>query len=106
MIRIVQLTFQPAYTENFLNHFDRVKEQINAFPGCRGMQLLRDEENPSVFFTYSEWKSEADLENYRKSALFRGIWPEVKPWFAKKAKAWSTDALFNGFDYKKASKKA
>ena len=106
MIRIVQLTFQPAYTEAFLNHFGKVKDQINAFPGCLGMQLLQDEKDSTVFFTYSEWDSESDLESYRQSELFRGIWPQVKPWFAQKAKAWSTDTIFNGFDKKQSQSKA
>ena len=39
-----------------------------------------------------------DLENYRTSETFIGIWSTIKPWFAEKAVAWSVDAYFDGFE--------
>lgn len=98
MIRIVKLTFKPEHVDDFLNHFETVKNDINSFPGCQGMQLLRDKKNTNVFFTYSEWTAPEDLESYRTSALFGGIWPVVKKWFDAKAEAWSVDKQFDGFD--------
>ncbi len=35
----------------------------------------------------------ADLENYRNSKLFRGIWSKTKPMFNGKPEAWSVDKL-------------
>jgi len=97
MIRIVQLTFKEEHVQDFLDHFETVKHAINNFPGCIGMKLLKDKKQKGVVFTYSEWESEQDLENYRNSELFGGIWPKVKQWFDDKPLAWSNDIHFDGF---------
>lgn len=100
MTRLVKLTLKEEHVNDFIAHFDTVKEKINAFPGCIGMKLLRDKNTPGIVFTFSEWESEADLENYRTSKLFASIWPTVKQWFEHKAEAWSTEEYFDGFSIK------
>ena len=100
MVRLVKLTLKIEHTQDFIQHFDTVKEKINAFPGCKGMKLLRDKNNPQVVFTYSEWNADSDLENYRNSELFASIWPTVKQWFDQKAEASSTEVYFDGFSLK------
>ena len=100
MIRIVKLTLKQENVNDFLAHFETVKEKINDFPGCIGMKLLQEKTGGNILFTYSQWESENDLENYRNSELFKSIWPTVKQWFESKAEAWSTDEYFDGFDLK------
>ncbi len=100
MIRIVKLTFKTEHVQEFLTHFESVKNDINNFPGCKGMKLLREQDSSNVFFTYSQWEENKDLDNYRKSELFGGIWPKVKLWFDKKAEAWSVEENFDGFAQK------
>jgi heme-degrading monooxygenase HmoA len=97
MVRIVQLTFKKEHFQDFLEHFETVKEDINKFPGCKGMKLLKVPDKLGIVFTYSEWDSEEDLNNYRNSALFGGIWPKVKKWFDDQPRAWSTEIHFDGF---------
>ena len=91
MLRIVKLTFKEENIPAFLKHFEDSKENIRNFTGCKGMNLLRDKHNQAVFFTYSEWEEESDLDNYRSSELFKGVWTNVKPLFASKAEAWSVE---------------
>lgn len=91
MLRIVKLTFKKEKVNEFLNNFELSKDKIRAFEGCKGMYLLRDKKSEHVFFTYSEWEDEENLENYRKSELFKGVWSSVKPLFAEKAEAWSVE---------------
>ena len=100
MTRLVKLTLKEEHVNDFITHFDTVKDKINAFPGCNGMKLLSDENTPGIVFTYSEWESDDDLENYRTSELFSSIWPTVKQWFDQKAEAWSTEVYFDGFSIK------
>ena len=95
--RIVQLEFTPDRIDDFISFFEKIKDQVNTFPGCQGMQLLQDVSNPCVVLTYSIWNDPSDLEVYRKSSTFGQIWPTIKPWFAKNAQAWSVNAVFNGF---------
>lgn len=97
LTRVVQMEFEPDKLEAFLTHFETVKWKVARFEGCRGMQLMQDRHNPCIVFTYSIWNSEQDLDNYRRSDLFLSIWPQIKPWFAKKAQAWSLNTTFNGF---------
>lgn len=82
----------------FLAFFDEVKEQINRFDGCHGMQLLQDVKVPNIIFTYSWWESEEALNNYRYSDLFANVWPATKKHFKNPAQAWSTEVYFDGFN--------
>lgn len=100
IIRIVKLHFQPDKIDGFLAFFDSIKEQVNTFPGCLGMKLLRDVENPDIVMTYSHWYSQDALEEYRTSETFGKIWPKIKPWFAEKPAAWTVNTHFDGFEDK------
>ena len=93
MIRIVKLTFQPQNISNFLQEFKERKYLIETFEGCQSVTLLRDIYNSNVFFTYSIWANESNLEAYRKSALFGTVWKTVKVWFSAKAEAWSVEEI-------------
>lgn len=93
MIRIVKMTFQPEKVNEFLGNFNNNKALIRAFDGVELLELLRDRNNPNVFFTYSIWQSEEQLENYRNSDLFKDVWAKTKPLFSCKPEAWSTDSL-------------
>ena len=93
LIRIVKLSFKEENIDLFLEIFNINKNSIRNFEGCRLLQLLRDKENPSIFFSYSYWESENDLENYRKSELFKRVWAETKVLFNNKPEAWSVDKI-------------
>ena len=92
-VRIVKLTFKEEHIDQFLYDFNENKQNIRHFEGCQFLELYRDKTDTSIFFTYSYWNSEDDLENYRKSVLFRGIWSKIKPLFDSPAEAWSVDKL-------------
>ena len=77
--------------EDFLALFNEVFPLINTFPGCTRLELLRDIDNPSIFFTYSHWDKPESLEAYRTSALFKSTWERTKILFAHKAAAWSVE---------------
>ena len=97
MLRIVKLTFEEDKVDDFLKFFNTINTKVAGFEGCNGMKLLQDIHSSNVVFTYSDWSSEEALNNYRYSELFKGVWSTIKPWFAKKAEAWSVDTYFNGF---------
>ena len=92
-VRIVKMGFREDQIEAFLDNFEQVKQDIRNFPGNRFLELYRDRNDPAVFFTYSYWETEADLETYRKSDLFCETWAVTKPMFRQKAEAWSVDKL-------------
>lgn len=93
MIRIVKMTFKPHKVAEFLSNFNNNKALIRAFDGVQHLELLKDKNADNIFFTYSIWQSEAHLENYRNSDLFKGVWAKTKPLFCEKPKAWSVDSI-------------
>ncbi len=92
-VRIVKMSFEPQYVEEFLKNFDQNKEKIRGFKGCEFLELYRDKHNTNVFFTYSYWQKEDDLERYRHSDLFKNVWSKTKPLFNAKPEAWSVDKV-------------
>ena len=93
LVRIVKMSFNPQDVPAFLENFELMKEKIRNSPGNRLLELYRDRNNPEIFFTYSYWDSEDDLENYRKSELFYDVWAFTKKLFNAKPEAWSVDKL-------------
>ena len=89
LTRIVKLTFKPENIPSFEQIFEGSKQGILAFEGCRLVELYQDLKNPAVFFTYSFWDKESDLENYRNSDFFKEVWGRTKKLFAQKPEAWS-----------------
>jgi heme-degrading monooxygenase HmoA len=87
------MSFHEEKIPAFLENFELMKTQIRNAPGNRFLELYQDKKNKSIFFTYSYWETEEDLENYRKSELFNEVWSFTKKLFNNKAEAWSLDKL-------------
>ncbi len=91
LTRLVKMNFKEENVAEFIAIFSANKTFIAAFEGCHSVELQRDINTPTIFFTISKWRSEEDLENYRKSELFKGVWAKTKILFASKAEAWTLD---------------
>ena len=92
-VRIVKMSFHAENIPKFLENFNLIKEKIRNAPGNRFLELYQDKNDKRIFFTYSYWENEEALENYRKSALFDGVWTYTKTLFSDKPEAWSVDRL-------------
>ena len=92
-IRIVKMSFAEENIPAFLENFELIKVKIRNAPGNRLLELYQDKTNKCIFFTYSYWETEEDLENYRKSELFNTVWAFTKKLFNGKPEAWSVDKL-------------
>lgn len=75
------MVFKPENVPTFLLVFNENKQKIRAFPGCLSLTLLQDWQETNVYYTYSLWADESDLENYRQSALFKSVWARTKALF-------------------------
>jgi quinol monooxygenase YgiN len=87
------MEFMPEKVNAFLDLFVATKAKINSFEGCNGVQLMKDIQSDNIYFTYSTWTSEKELENYRNSELFKDTWSKTKAMFVNKAQAWSLRAV-------------
>ena len=92
-VRMVKLSFHEEHISTFLENFDLMKEKIRNAEGNRLLELYQDKTNKSIFFTYSYWETEQDLENYRNSELFYDVWTFTKKLFNDKPEAWSVDKV-------------
>jgi quinol monooxygenase YgiN len=90
-VRIVKMSFHEIHIDDFLSIFNTKKEPIRKSEGCQLLELYQDKSNPEIFFTYSYWNEEKDLENYRNSDLFKNVWAKTKTLFNDKPEAWSVD---------------
>jgi heme-degrading monooxygenase HmoA len=87
------MSFHQEHIPKFLENFDIMKEKIRGAKGNCFLELYQDKDNPCIFFTYSFWETEADLENYRQSELFYDVWAFTKKLFNGKPEAWSVDKV-------------
>lgn len=87
--RLVKLTIAEEKISEFEEIFSVNQKHILASKGCNMAEVFQDVHNPSVFFTHSKWDSELDLNNYRESELFKGIWTKTKKTFSSRPEAWS-----------------
>ena len=85
--RIVKMTFREDYLPIFLAIFEQNKKAIRNQPGCTYLELWQDESNPCIMTTFSKWDSEADLNNYRGSKLFKEVWKQTKLGFSSSPNA-------------------
>jgi heme-degrading monooxygenase HmoA len=85
------MTFRAEGLPAFYQLFEKVRGKIATFPGCMELRIYTDISDKTIIFTYSEWTSEQDLNNYRNSLLFRQTWSETKKLFKAPAEAWSID---------------
>ena len=95
IVRIVKLSISKNHKKDFIKLFNENKSLILNFSGCIKVELLKDEFNEHIFFTYSHWKNNQSLEDYRNSSTFNGIWKKTKSYFCDKPEAWSLKNLDN-----------
>jgi len=93
LIRVVRMTFRSEEVPAFLENFEAHKVLIRNFPGCSHLELWQDENQKNIFVTYSHWESEAALNQYRDSQLFKSVWGVTKTLFSEKPQAWSTKKI-------------
>ena len=94
IIRIVKMSFEENQLKQFFDHFNKHKEKIRNYKGCRLLEIYQDKDQPSIVFSYSHWESTDHLENYRNSQMFKDIWKATKVMFNDKPEAWTVDKIY------------
>ena len=89
ILRLVKMTFQAQYKDEFMRFFDEIKKDIENQPGLIQLKLYQDASDQFTFFTHSVWISKDHLNDYRNSKFFAEILPKTKSFFSCPAKAWS-----------------
>ena len=73
--------------------FKTTQPLIENQAGCKSVSLKQNIHQPNMFFTYSIWKTEEDLNAYRDTDLFIQVWKKIKAHFTHKAQAWSLNTI-------------
>ena len=87
------MEFEADKVEAFKSIFQENQSKISAQEGCYGVQLLQDIHDSNIFFTYSKWESQANLDQYRETELFKAVWTQTKTLFCNKPMAWSVQEI-------------
>jgi len=87
------MTFSESRVDDFKKSVISIVPSIKNFKGCHHIEMLQDIYHKNIFFSYSLWESEADLNHYRKSDFFKETWSKVTEWFKSSPRAWSTEKL-------------
>ena len=95
LIRVVKMVFKTTEITDFLARLEQNVPIIRQFEGCRHLQILQDQKNPCIVFTYSHWESEEYLNAYRNSDFFQVVLTATKKGFAEKPQAWSLDSVYH-----------
>lgn len=93
LVRIVKLTIREENISRFEKIFEEIKTTIRNQHGCQRLELYHDRKDPRIFFTYSHWATEDDLQAYRDSDYFKNVWGEARQLFLSKPEAWSLNRL-------------
>lgn len=104
IVRLVCMKVKPEKLAEFRRIYEEACDRIRAFPGCTFLQLLLDTDGECNLYTISYWQSADDLETYRHSSFFRGVWERLKPLFRDKPWAQSTTVLIDSSEIKRAAK--
>jgi quinol monooxygenase YgiN len=91
--RIVKLTIDPEKKDYFFDEIVPFQAKIRQQKGCSYLEFFQDINNVGVIFTYSNWDSEDDLNNYRQTELFDAAWTMAKKLFVGKPEAWSIESI-------------
>ena len=83
------MEFDPEKVNDFLELFEVVKGKIICCEGCVHLELCKDAALDNVYYTFSKWESENDLNNYRHSDFFADTWIKTKALFGGKPLAYS-----------------
>jgi quinol monooxygenase YgiN len=92
--RVVKMTFRPEMVNEFVQLLKINKSRIAGFKGCLHLEIFQTINNPCVFFTYSKWENEENLNEYRNSDLFEKVWGQTKIMFSEKPQAWTLTEVF------------
>ena len=87
------MEFEADKVEEFKSIFQENHSKIAAQEGCYSVQLLQDIHDSNIFFTYSKWRSQAQLDQYKETKLFKGVWTQTKALFCNKPMAWSVQEI-------------
>ena len=87
------MEFKADKVEAFKTIFKENQSKIASQEGCYGVKILQDIHESNIFFTYSNWESQAHLDLYRETELFKGVWTQTKALFCNKPMAWSVQEI-------------
>lgn len=103
IVRLVCMKVRPEKVEEFRRVYGEACDRIRAFPGCMFLQLLGDTDGEGNLYTISHWRTAEDLDAYRHSQFFRGVWERLKPMFRDRPWAQSTTVLVDSAEAKRAA---
>lgn len=80
---------------DFINFISATNEKILETEGCKQLELLRDKEDPTVFFIYQFWDSEKSLSKYHRSEFYGRYKEQINSFFEENEQAWIVENFYD-----------
>ena len=92
----IDLRIRPESRHAFHEYARSGVEDARALDGCVDYSFCEDVNDPTRIILYEEWRSRADFEAYKSSALFEATGARLRPMLAKAPSSayYESDDLF------------
>ncbi|NOZ46012.1 MAG: antibiotic biosynthesis monooxygenase [Chlorobi bacterium] len=91
--RIVKMSIKKDKVADFIKYFEIFNEKIKKFDGCEHHDFLEDKNAQNIFFTYTTWKTERQIERYRRSETHRLHKEKMQEFYNKEDTAWTVEKM-------------
>ena len=91
--RIIKLRLKDS-TDEFIKYINSIHDEIFQFTGCHNMEVLNDKDDPKVFFIYTIWKNETELNKFRNSSFNRNFWNTLQDLCESRPEVWTVENIF------------
>lgn len=89
------MTVKEQYIDSFRKRVPVISNEVRRVSGCMHNDIFRDRNNDNIFYSYTIWSSEEDIERYLKSMYYKEIWGDIWDYFKKEPMAWKIDNMFD-----------
>ncbi len=89
------MTLKEAHVDSFKKRIPIISIEVRRVSGCMHNDIFRDKNKDNVFYSYTIWNSEEDIEKYLNSQYYKEIWNDLWDYFKIEPQAWKIDNIFD-----------
>lgn len=88
-MRILQLSLNPVYIEEFKSFYEEtVEPRLQNVDGCLFASLIKSKPDKDEFISLTFWQTQRQAENYENSDVFRNLTELARPYLYQSGDEW------------------
>ena len=95
IIRVVKIPIKDASINSFIKRIPIISNEVRRVSGCIHNDIFRDKMKENIFYSYTIWNSDEDIEKYLGSQYYKDIWGDLWDYFEGTPKSWKIDNIFD-----------